>query len=273
MNGNHTITAVVRDAAGNSATSAGITVTVNNAPASTAGTKTVLNVRSASSDGGYARILLGKYGTPTDHSSKPTRSTFGSLKTARSFARRTVYIVISATSAGVVSATGVRSTAAASRCALPAPTTAQERPDLHRVHRPRLRHHCRSLMSAVHASVGLISRGSRSSGRPTLVGFKAAADGNAARARARWTERSERARPALRDPSAHEADGPPGCLRTFLGSHRSERVGAFRRSLNAMPNQPVCSGFADAAEKADGSGLVVRHARTRRTGSDQQCSD
>jgi hypothetical protein len=123
MNGNHTITAVVRDAAGNSATSAGITVTVNNAPASTAGTKTVLNVRSASSDGGYAWILLGKYGTPADNSSKPTRSTFGSLKTARSFARRTVCIAISAISAGVASATGAMSTAAASRCALPAPTT------------------------------------------------------------------------------------------------------------------------------------------------------
>ena len=51
-NGSHTLTAVARDAAGNTTTSAGVSVTVNNAGPSC--TQTPLNVSAATSDGGFA---------------------------------------------------------------------------------------------------------------------------------------------------------------------------------------------------------------------------
>jgi len=70
-NGPHTLTAVARDAA-NTTTSAGVSVTVNNAGPSC--TQTSLNVSTASSDGGFAYNVNGSFGTPADNSANPTRS-------------------------------------------------------------------------------------------------------------------------------------------------------------------------------------------------------
>ena len=71
-NGSHTLTAVARDAAGNTTTSAGVSATVNNAGPSC--TQTPLNVSAASSDGGFAYKVNGSFGTPADNSANPTRS-------------------------------------------------------------------------------------------------------------------------------------------------------------------------------------------------------
>jgi PKD repeat protein len=72
-NGPHTLTAVARDAAGNTRTSAGVSVTVNNGGSSSC-TQTPLNVSTATSDGGFAYIVYGSFGTPADNSDNPTRS-------------------------------------------------------------------------------------------------------------------------------------------------------------------------------------------------------
>ena len=71
-NGSHTLTAVARDAA-NSTTSADVSVTVNNAGASSC-TQIPLNVSAASSDGGFAYKVNGSLGTPADNSANTTRS-------------------------------------------------------------------------------------------------------------------------------------------------------------------------------------------------------
>ena len=71
-NGSHTLTAVARDAAGNTTTSAGVSVTVNNAAPSC--TQTPLNVSAATSDGGFAYRVNGSFGTPADNTTNPTRS-------------------------------------------------------------------------------------------------------------------------------------------------------------------------------------------------------
>ena len=71
-NGPHTLTAVARDAAGNTTTSAGVSVTVSNAGPSC--TQTSLNVSAASSDGGFAYLVNRSFGTPADNSANPTRS-------------------------------------------------------------------------------------------------------------------------------------------------------------------------------------------------------
>ena len=71
-NGPHTLTAVARDAAGNTTTSAGVAVTVSNAGPSC--TQTPLNVSAASSDGGFAYQVNGSFGTPSDNSANLTRS-------------------------------------------------------------------------------------------------------------------------------------------------------------------------------------------------------
>ena len=74
-NGGHTLTAVARDAAGNTTTSAVVTVTVSNVGACT---QVVLNLSTANvfSDGGFSYIVypFGPVGTPPDNSTNPAQS-------------------------------------------------------------------------------------------------------------------------------------------------------------------------------------------------------
>ena len=70
-NGAHTLTALARDAANNMTTSAGVSVTVNNAASCP---QTPLNVSAATSPGGFAYYLPGSFGTPADNQNFPTQS-------------------------------------------------------------------------------------------------------------------------------------------------------------------------------------------------------
>ncbi|MGH8579623.1 MAG: Ig-like domain-containing protein, partial [Gammaproteobacteria bacterium] len=73
-NGAHTLTALARDTAApaNTTTSAGRSVTVDNAASCP---PTALTVSAASSDGGFAYKIVKSFGTPADNTNFPTRST------------------------------------------------------------------------------------------------------------------------------------------------------------------------------------------------------
>ena len=70
-NGAHALSVVARDAAGNSATSAPVSVTVSNA---TPCVLTVLDTSAAGSDTGFGYVLSRSYGTPADSNANPTAS-------------------------------------------------------------------------------------------------------------------------------------------------------------------------------------------------------
>ncbi|MDQ3565561.1 MAG: DUF1929 domain-containing protein [Pseudomonadota bacterium] len=70
--GAHTLSAVARDAANNTTTSAGVSVSVSNAASCP---QTALNVSAATSDGGFAYFIGGSFGTPADNSSNFNQST------------------------------------------------------------------------------------------------------------------------------------------------------------------------------------------------------